>query len=169
MAISMFSASVPIFARTLGNMPAWFDKAEAHAEARKFDPSAFLALRLAPDMLPMARQVQIASDTCKGCIARLAGVDIPKFEDTEASFADLRTRITRTIEFIRSVPASAIDGSEERDIELPMRGRDPIRFKGEAYLKHFVLPNFFFHCTTAYLLLRHGGVEIGKTDFLGGR
>jgi uncharacterized protein len=169
MAISMFSASVPIFVRTLGNIPAWFDKAEAHAEARKFDPSAFLALRLAPDMLPFPRQIQIASDTSKGCIARLAGVDMPKFEDTEASFADLRGRITRTIEFIRSVPASAIDGSEEREVELPRRGRDPIRFKGEAYLKHFVLPNFFFHCTTAYLLLRHAGVEIGKTDFLGGQ
>ncbi len=167
MSISMYSASVPIFVRTLGNMPAWLDKAKAHAEARKFDPALLLATRLAPDMLPLTRQIQIATDSAKGCVARLAGVDNPRFEDNEASLDDLRARIAKTIDFVKSVPATSIDGSEDRDIELPRPDREPLKFKGEFYLKHFVLPNFFFHCTTTYLLLRHNGVELGKIDFLG--
>jgi hypothetical protein len=166
MAISMSSASAPVFVKTLGNMLAWLDKAEKHAEARKFDPSNFLLLRLAPDMLPFARQVQIASDNAKGPIARLAGLEIPKYEDNEASFDELRERIRKTVQFINSVPADKIDGSEGREIVLPMRGGE-LRFSGENYLKHFALPNFFFHATTAYALLRHGGVELGKADFLG--
>jgi hypothetical protein len=168
MAISMSSASVPVFAKTLGNMLTWLDKAQAHAEARKFDVNNFLAMRLAPDMLPFTRQVQIASDNAKGPVARLAGIEIPKYEDNEASFDELRERIRKTVQFIKSVPADQIDGSEEREIVLPLRSGE-LRFSGENYLKHFALPNFFFHATTAYALLRHGGVELGKSDFLGGR
>lgn len=166
MAISMSSASAPVFLKTLGNMLTWLDKAQAHAEARKFDVNNFLVLRLAPDMLPFTRQVQIASDNAKGPIARLAGIEIPKYEDNEASFDELRERIRKTVQFIQSVPADKIDGSEEREIVLPLRSGE-MRFSGENYLKHFALPNFFFHATTTYALLRHGGVELGKADFLG--
>jgi len=166
-AISMHSASVPIFTRTLGNLLAWFDKAEAHAAARKFDPAVLLAARLAPDMLPFTKQVQIACDSAKFGVARLAGGEAPKFDDNEASFGELRTRVQKTIDYVNSVPAAQIDGSEGREVLVPTRGGEPMRFTGEAYLKHFVLPNFFFHTTTAYALLRHNGVELGKRDFLG--
>jgi uncharacterized protein len=168
MAISMSSASAPVFVKTLENMLTWLDKAQQHAQARKFDSKNFLGLRLAPDMLPFSRQVQIASDNAKAPVARLAGIEIPKYEDNEASFDELRERIRKTVQFIKSVPAEKIDGSEGREIVLPLRGGE-LRFSGENYLKHFALPNFFFHATTAYALLRHGGVELGKTDFLGNR
>ena len=144
----------------------WLDKAEAHAQAKKFDPSVYLAARLAPDMLPFTKQIQIACDAVKFGVARLGGVEAPKFDDTEASLADLRERIRKTLEFIRSVPADAIDGSEAKDITVPRRDGN-ITMKGEAYLKNYVLPNFFFHLTTAYALLRHNGVELGKGDYLG--
>jgi hypothetical protein len=144
----------------------WLDKAEAHAQARKFDTVNYLGLRLAPDMLPFASQIRIASDAAKGCVARLSGQEPPKYEDNEATLDELRQRIRKTIDYVQSVPASAIDGSEEREIVIPMRTRDPLHFKGEYFLKHWALPNFFFHCTTAYALLRHNGVELGKTDFL---
>ena len=166
MAISMHSASVPTFERMLGNLLVWLDKAEAYAKVRKFDPDNYLGLRLAPDMLPFAKQIQIASDTSRGCVCRLAGVDIPKWDDNETTIGDLRQRVQRTIEFVKSVAADQIDGSEERDISIPMRNRDPIHMKGEAYLNHWALPNFYFHVTTAYALLRHAGVEIGKGDYL---
>lgn len=166
MSISMHSASVPIFVRMLGNINVWLDKAEAHAAAKKFEPSVYLAARLAPDMLPFTRQIQIASDSAKFGIARLAGIEAPKFEDNEASFADLRERIRKTIEFIESVPAAQIDGTEEKDITVPRRA-GPVVMKGEFYLKHFVMPNVFFHVTTTYALLRHNGVELGKNDYLG--
>ena len=166
MTITMHSASVPIFVRMLSNVGVWLDKAEAHAAAKKFDTSVYLSSRLAPDMLPFTKQIQIACDTVKFCVARLAGVDSPKFEDNEATLAELRERISATIAYLKSVPAAQIDGSEEKDITLPRRD-GPIIMKGEAYLKHFVLPNFFFHLTTAYALLRHNGVEVGKMDFLG--
>ncbi len=166
MSITMHSASAPIFIAMLKNMSAWLDKAEAHAESKKFDPVVLLAVRLAPDMLPLKNQVLIACDTAKFLVARLAGVDAPKFDDTEASFTELRARIGATIEFIESVPADKVDGTEEKDVTLPRR-TGPIVMKGEAYLKAFALPNFFFHATTAYALLRHNGVEIGKMDFLG--
>jgi hypothetical protein len=166
MTISMYSACVPIFRKQLGNMLAWLDKADAHAQARKFDTAVYLGLRLAPDMLPFASQIRIASDNAKACVARLAGQEPPKFEDNEATLDELRQRIRRTIDYVGSVPPAAIDGSEERDITIPMRTRDPLHFKGEFYLKHWALPNFFFHCTTAYALLRHNGVELGKSDFL---
>jgi hypothetical protein len=167
MSLSMHSASVPIFVRTLGNMLAWLDKAQAHAEARKFDPANFLGLRLAPDMLPFTRQVQIATDGAKGCMARLAGAEVPKWDDTEASFDDLRARIRKTLDYVQSFAAGQIDGTDAREILVPMRQGDPLRFTGEAYLKHWVLPNFFFHATMTYALLRHAGVELGKKDYLG--
>jgi hypothetical protein len=163
----MYSASAPVFSRILGNMLNWLDRAEAHAQARKFDPNNYLGLRLAPDMLPFVRQIQIVSDGAKGCMSRLAGTEIPKWEDTEASLDDLRARIRKTIEHVQSFSAAQIDGSDERAIAIPMRSGDPLNFSGETFLKHFALPNFFFHATTAYALLRHAGVELGKADFLG--
>jgi hypothetical protein len=168
MSIGMHSASVPVFQRMLANMLVWLDKAQSHAAARRFDSSNYLNLRLAPDMLPLVRQVQIASDTAKGCVARLAGLDVPRWDDSEASFDDLRVRIRRTLDYVGSVPAAQIDGSELREVVIPMRNRDPLVFAGENYLRHFALPNFYFHVTTAYALLRHAGVEIGKSDYLGG-
>jgi hypothetical protein len=167
MSLTMHSASVPVFVRMLGNIDTWLDKAVAHAEAKKFDPSVYLAARLAPDMLPFTRQIQIASDNAKGCVARLAGVEIPKYEDNEATIDELRQRIRKTIDFMKSVPAEKFEGSDTREVEVPRRGADPFRFKGEAYLKHFALPNFYFHVTTAYALLRHYGVDLGKADYLG--
>lgn len=164
--ISMHAATVPVFTRQLLAMLPWLDKAEAHAAARKFDPNNFLQWRLTPDMLPFASQIRIAGDTAKGAVSRLAGQEPPKYEDNEATIAELRERIRKTVDFIGSVPASAFEGSETREIVLPMRNRDPLRFQGLAYVQHWVLPNFFFHCTTAYALLRHGGVELGKGDFL---
>jgi len=166
MSISMHSASVPVFIRMFANMTAWLEKAEAHAQAKKFEPSVYLTARLAPDMLPFVRQIQIASDGAKFGVARLAGVEAPKFEDNEATFADLRERIAKTVAFIKSVPADQIDGTEDKDIALPRRD-GTLMIKGEPYLKHFVLPNFYFHLTTTYALLRHNGVDLGKADFLG--
>jgi len=166
MSISMHSASVPIFVRMLSNVNGWLDKAEAHAADKKFDTTVYLGTRLAPDMLPFTRQIQIACDTVKFCVARLASVDGPKFDDNETSFAELRQRIDATVAFAKSVPAAQIDGSEDKDITIPRRDGSMV-MKGEAYLKHFALPNMFFHLTTAYALLRHNGVELGKMDFLG--
>ncbi len=166
MAISMYSASVPVFTRMLGHLAAWLDKAEAHAQAKKFETSVYLAARLAPDMLPFSKQIQIACDAAKFGVARLAGVEAPKFEDNETSLAELRERIRKTVEFVRSVPAAAIEGTEDKDVTVPRRDGN-IVLKGEFYLKHYVQPNFYFHVTTAYALLRHNGVELGKADFLG--
>jgi hypothetical protein len=166
MSISMHSASVPVFVRMFGNLSLWLDKAEAHATAKKFDPQVYLTARLAPDMLPFPKQIQIACDAAKFGVARLAGVDAPKFDDTEASLAELRVRIQKTVEFVRSVPASQIDGTEAKDVVVPRRDGS-ITLKGEFYLKHFVMPNFYFHVTTAYALLRHCGVDLGKSDYLG--
>ena len=166
MTITMHSASVPVFQRQLGAVLTWLDKAEAHAVARKFDTANYLQLRLAPDMLPFVSQIRIASDAAKSAVARLAGVEVPKFEDNEASFADLRARVQMTLDYVASVPAASIDGSELREITIPLRNRDALQFTGEAFLKHWALPNFFFHTTMAYALLRHGGVDLGKGDFL---
>jgi uncharacterized protein len=167
MSVSMHSASAPIFVRILNNMLAWLDKAQAHAEARGFDSANYLGLRLAPDMLPFSRQIQIASDAAKGCMARLSGVDNPKWEDNEASVDELRARIRKTIDFVKGFQAAQIDGSEGREVQIPMRSGDPLKLDGETFLKHFALPNFFFHATTAYALLRHAGVELGKADYIG--
>ena len=166
MSLTMYSASVPVFVRMLGNLSSWIDKAEAYAQARKFEASVFLGARLAPDMLPFTKQIQIACDGAKFGVARLSGVEAPKFADDEATIGELRERIAKTLAFIESVPAGQIDGTDDKDITVPLRG-GPLVMKGEAYLKHFVLPNLFFHVTTAYALLRHNGVELGKTDFLG--
>jgi hypothetical protein len=148
-------------------MLAWLDKAEAHAKARKFEPSNYLGLRLAPDMLPFARQIQITSDTTKNCVARLAGMEPPKWADDEASLDELRTRIRKTIEYANSVPTAKIDGSEAREIVVPMGPGRTMTFTGETFLKGFSLPNFFFHATMTYALLRQAGVELGKMDYLG--
>jgi uncharacterized protein len=165
MSVSMHSASVPVFVRNLSNLLTWLDKAQAHAEARKFDPINYLGLRLAPDMLPFAKQIQIASDAAKGCVARLAGVDVPKWDDTELTLDDLRARIRKTIDYVQSVPAAQIDGSEAREITITLRSGD-VKFDGQRFLEHWALPNFYFHIMTAYTLLRHAGVELGKQDYL---
>ena len=166
MSISMYSASVPIFTTMLGNLAKWLDRAEAYAVEKKFDPAVLLGTRLAPDMLPFTRQVQIACDGAKFCVARLAGIDAPRFEDNEATIADLKNRIGKTLAFVASVTPAQIDGTEEKDITIPRREGNSV-MKGEPYLKHFVLPNLFFHVTTAYALLRHNGVPLGKGDYLG--
>ncbi len=168
MSLTMHGSSVPVFVRMFGNTMAWLDKAQAHAEARKFDPVNYLGLRLAPDMLPLTRQVQIATDGAKGCVARLAGLEVPKWEDNETSLDDLRARLRRASDYVQTFSPQLFEGSDSREIVLPMRSGDPLRFTGENYLRHFVLPNLYFHTTTTYALLRHAGVELGKRDFLGG-
>jgi uncharacterized protein len=167
MSITMYSASAPVFKRILGNMLGWLDKAQAHADARKFDSANYLGLRLAPDMFPLVRQVQIATDAAKGCMARLAGVEMPKWEDNEASFDDLRARLRKAIDYVGSFQPAQIDGSESRPISIPMRSGDALQFDGETFLKHFALGNFYFHTSATYMLLRQAGVELGKGDFLG--
>ena len=166
MPLSMYQASVPVFLQGLKNLAAILDKAAVQAVERKIDPGVLLNDRLAPDMFPLVRQVQIASDHAKGASARLAGIDVPKFEDVEKSFDDLQQRLARVIEFVKSISPDQIDGSEERDITLPIGGQSRA-FKGQTYLLHFALPNFYFHLTTAYAILRHNGVVIGKRDFIG--
>jgi hypothetical protein len=167
MKLSMHQASSVRFAAMLRNLSAILDKAEAHAAARKIEPAALTAFRLYPDMFPLTRQVQIACDTAKGAVARLAGVEIPKHEDTEQTFAELKARIAKTLEFIESVPGAKLDGAEEREVVLKMRAGER-RFAGADYLLAHAWPNFYFHLTTAYNILRHNGVELGKRDFLGG-
>jgi len=167
MSLSMHAASVPVFARMSKNMLGWLDKAEAHAKARKFDVDNFVGMRLAPDMLPFARQIQIASDAAKGAVARLAGEDPPKWADDEATIAELRTRIRKTIDYVESIPAHRLEGADKREIVMPIGPDRTMRMSGEAFLESFSIPNFFFHVTMVYALLRHGGVELGKGDFLG--
>jgi hypothetical protein len=164
--LTMHSASVPVFVRMLGNLLTWLDKAEAHAAARKFEPGVLLSARLAPDMLPFGKQIQIACDAAKFGVARLAGVEAPKFDDTENSLGELRERVKRTIDYVQSISAAQLDGTEDKDVIVPRRDGS-MTLKGEPYLKHFVLPNFFFHVTTTYALLRHNGVDLGKGDYLG--
>ena len=166
MSLTMYSASVPVFVRSLSSLGQWLLKAEAHAEAKKFDVDVLLSTRLAPDMLPFTRQIQIACDSAKFCVARLAGIEAPVFEDKETTMAELKDRIARTLAFVQSVAPDRIEGSDDKDITVPRRD-GPVVMKGEAYLNHFALPNLYFHVTTAYALLRHNGVELGKADFLG--
>jgi len=163
----MYQASIPVFVRMLGNLSAILDKAADHAEAKKIDPAIFVNARLAPNMYPLSRQVQIATDMVKGCAARLAGIEAPRYEDNESTFTDLQARIAKTVAFIQGVSAEQIDNSEECDITLKFGSRE-IKYLGQAYLVDFVLPNFYFHITVAYAILRHHGVEIGKMDYLGG-
>jgi hypothetical protein len=168
MTISMSSASLPVCKTMLGNLSHMLDKAQAHAEARKFDPQALLQYRLAPDMLPFTRQILIACDAAKNGVARISGLEAPKFEDNEASIPELKARIQKTLDYLATVPADKLDGTEEKEITVPV-GRDSTRtMKCEAYLKHWMLPNLFFHVTTAYAILRHNGVELGKADYLAG-
>ncbi|PPK66271.1 hypothetical protein B0F88_11710 [Methylobacter tundripaludum] len=166
MSLTMYHASIPVFVRMLGNLSAILDKAAAHAEAKKIDPAIFVNARLAPDMYPLSRQVQIATDMVKGCAARLAGIEVPRYEDNETTFAELQARIAKTKAFLQSVSAEQIDGSEDRKITLKFGSRE-LNLLGQAYLLDFVLPNFHFHLTTAYAILRHNGVEIGKKDYTG--
>jgi len=166
MTLSMYEASAPRFVAMLQNLNGILAKAEAHAAARKIDPAVLLTARLFPDMFALTRQVQIATDHAKGAVARLAGVEVPKYDDNEQSFADLRARVDKTIAFVQTLRADQVNGSEERDIALRVGGHD-LAFKGMAYLLGFALPNFYFHLTTAYNILRHNGVEIGKRDYIG--
>jgi hypothetical protein len=168
MAMTMHAASAPIFVTMLGNLLRWLDKAEQHAASRKFDSANYLGLRLAPDMLPFTKQIQIASDSAKGAMARLAGQDVPSWPDTEATVDELRARVRKTIDYVQSFEPAQIDGSEGRSISIPRRAGEPLQFDGERFLREFALPNFFFHVTTVYALLRHAGVEIGKADYLRG-
>jgi hypothetical protein len=167
MKISVHAMSVDLLANSLTNLTHVLKKGEAHAAARKYDPALLLAARLTPDMLPLTRQVQIASDGSKFGVARLAGVEAPKFEDNEQTFEELYARIARTIDFIKGVPASALEGSEDRTIKVPARERT-LEFKGLEYLVRWVIPNAFFHVTAAYAILRQSGVELGKIDYLAG-
>jgi hypothetical protein len=167
MKISMHAMSHDVFKKGLTQLLAVMEKGVANAKARNFDPNAFLTQRLAPDMLTFARQVQLASDFAKNSMARLAGIDPPKFEDNEATIEELVTRVKKTLDYIGTVPAEALENSEQRDIRIPLRDRT-LELKGLPFLQDWALPNFFFHHVTAYNLLRHSGVDIGKRDFLGG-
>jgi hypothetical protein len=162
----MYHASIPTFIHGLINLAAILNKAENYAQQKKFDPSVLINARLAPDMFPLVRQIQITTDIVKGGAARLAGIEIPSFPDDETTFAALQERIAKTIAFLKTIPASAIDGSEAKDITLKVGGND-MRFKGQPYLLHFVIPNFYFHFMASYAILRHNGLDIGKMDFLG--
>jgi hypothetical protein len=166
MNISMYQASAPRFVNILTNLSAILDKAQAHVEAKKIESAALTTYRLFPDMLPMTRQVQISCDTAKGAVARLAGVDIPKHEDTEQTIPELKARIAKTIDFIGTFKPAQIDGSEDKNIHLKLGPRE-VDWKGMQYLLGFALPNFYFHVTTAYDILRHNGVDIGKRDYIG--
>jgi len=166
MSISMFDASVPGFVRTLRALDGILTKAEAHAAAKKIDPAVLLGSRLFPDMFALTRQVQIATDHAKGATARLAGLEVPKFDDNEQSFADLHARIAKCIAFVESVSAGQINGSEAREIQIKAGPRE-LSFNGQTYLTGYALPNFYFHVMTAYNILRHNGVEIGKADYIG--
>ena len=166
MSLSMYQASIPVFTQILGALGNVLGKAEAHAAAKKIDPAVLPAARLYPDMLPLTRQLHIACDFAKGATARLAGVEVPSWPDDEKTLAEFRGRIAKTSDYVQGFKPAQIDGSENREITLKMR--DSTRtFKGQPYLLHFVLPNFLFHATTAYDILRHNGVGLGKRDFLG--
>jgi uncharacterized protein len=166
MAISMYQASVPVFVRMLTNLKNILGKGAAFAESKKIDESVLLNARLAPDMFPLTRQVHIATDFARGTGARLAGTEPPAYEDNEKTFAELMSRVDRTIDYLRTLKPEQVDGSEEREIARPIRG-EPKKFTGINYLLQFALPNFYFHNTTAYDILRHNGVELGKADFIG--
>ncbi len=166
MTISMYQASVPALQKMLGNLKDLLKKGEEFAKARKIDESVLLGSRLYPDMFALTRQVQIAGDVAKGMCCRLAGVDIPSYEDKEATFAELYARIDKTLALIATFKPEQIDGQEERDIVITPGGVER-RFKGQAYLIHWALPNFYFHVMASYLILRHNGVEVGKMDYLG--
>ena len=164
--MNAYDLTVPVFARLLGNLETLLDKAAAHAEAKKFDPAVLVQARLAPDMFPLVKQVQIAADFAKGGVARLTGAEPPKWEDTESSFAELKARIGRTREFVEAHTPERFVGALERQVEIKLGGQ-PVALSGLNYLNRVVLPNFYFHLVTAYDILRHNGVDIGKRDYLG--
>ena len=166
MTISMYQASVPVFIRMLNNLAAILEKVAAHAEAKKIAPAVLLNSRLYPDMFPLSRQVQIASDTAKGGAARLAGMEPPKYEDNETTFPELIERLRKTIAYLNTLKPEQIDGSEKREVTLKVRD-EMMTFEGLPFLLNRVLPNLYFHISTAYGILRHSGVEIGKKDYLG--
>ena len=166
MSISMYQASVPRFINILGNLSAILDKTQAHVEARKLDETALTGFRLYPDMLPMARQIMITTDTAKGLVARLAGVEIPVYEDTEKTIPELKARIAKTIAYLQSFKPAQIDGTEDKEIVIK-RGDKETRYTGMQFMLGHAVPNFYFHVTTTYAILRHNGVEIGKRDYLG--
>ena len=166
MAITMYQASVPVFIKLLGNLKAILEKTAAHAAAKKIEESVFVNARLYPDMLPLSAQVQIASDSARGACARLSGAEPPAIEDKEKTLAELITRIDTAVAYVRSFQATQIDGSETRQITRKLRGNQ-VTFTGVDYLLTFAMPNFYFHVTTTYAILRHSGVELGKGDFLG--
>jgi hypothetical protein len=166
MTISMYQASVPRLVSALTNLSNILDKAQAHVDAKKLDPAALTTYRLFPDMLPLSKQVQIACDTAKGAVARLAGVEIPVHEDNEKTLAELQARIAKTLAFIQSVTAQQIDGSEDKEIVVK-RGDKETHYRGLQFLFGHAIPNIYFHVTTAYNILRHNGIEIGKRDYLG--
>jgi hypothetical protein len=166
MTLSMYQASAPRFTHMLKSLSAILDKAKAHAEAKKIDELVLTSARLYPDMLALTSQVQIACDSAKGAVARLSGVEIPKHEDTEKTFDELKARIAKTIAFIATVKPAQIDGTEDKEVVLKIRGQD-MPFKGSQYLLGYAWPNFYFHVATTYSILRHNGVELGKRDFLG--
>jgi hypothetical protein len=167
MTISMYTASVPVFKQMLDSMSHVLSKAEAHAEAKKIEPQVFLQARLAPDMFALVRQVQIAADFAKGVCARLAGAEVPAYEDNEQSFADLQARIKKTLDFIAELSPAGFDGSDTREIVLRPGTPKEKKLSGQQYLLGYGLPQFFFHATTTYAILRHNGVEVGKGDFMG--
>ncbi len=166
MPLTMYAASTPRFVHMLNNLSALLDKAQGHIDVRKLDPAALTTARLFPDMFHLARQVQVACDIAKGAVARLGGVEVPKHEDTEQTIEELKVRIAKTVAFIESVPQSPIDSSADRDITLKL-GKQDYTFKGMDYLLKFAQPNFYFHVTTAYNILRHNGVELVKKDYVG--
>ncbi len=167
MSLSMYQSSIPVFIHMLGNLRNILQKGAAHATNKNFDPSVLINSRLAPDMFALARQVQIATDMVKGCAARLAGIEPPKYEDNETSFDELVARIDKTISFLKEFSPAQIDNTEAKEITLALRTRT-LNFDGKTYLQHFVIPNMYFHITTTYNILRHNGVELGKQDFIGG-
>jgi hypothetical protein len=167
MTISLYAASIPVFKQMLTALSAVLAKGEAHATAKNIQPDALLQARLFPDMFPLTRQVQIAVDFAKGAGARLSGIEPPKYEDTETTFAELQALLTKVLAFLDTITPEQVNGNEEREVVLrPGTDREK-RLSTQAYLVHYALPQFFFHVTTAYDLLRHNGVEVGKRDYMG--
>ncbi len=166
MAITMHQLAVPVFTQYLLALSANLDKAAAFCAGKKIDPSVLVNARLAPDMFPLSRQVQIACDFAKGASARLAGADVPAWADDEKTFDELKARIKKTLDFIAGLKADSFDGAETRDIKIKVRGND-VTFKGLPYLANYAMGHFYFHCTAAYAILRHNGIELGKGDFIG--
>ena len=166
MPLSMYQASVPVFLRGFANLSAILTKAEAYAEAKKIDPAVLTGARLFPDMFPLTKQVQIATDVVKGGMARLAGVEIPSFPDTEVTFAELQARIEKCVAFLKTIKPEQVDGTEEKKVTLKVGGNE-MTFAGQPYLLSFIIPNFYFHSAVTYSILRHNGLDVGKMDFLG--